>query len=144
MASQGHNELINKSNVKHWTTLSWVLVLKYRWVPLPFTNVLSSYDDQYTAPNSKCNGGEHPHPPTPHHHHHHHSQTPTNGVEWPLPLQIQVRSLLPLKCELWSFTGQDNLSCESKLKWFKDGLCIYSGSCIYSGGETRHSWNLDF
>ena len=30
------------------------------------------------------------------------------------------------------------------LGWFKDDLCIYSGGCISSVGESRHSWNLEF
>ena len=34
-----------------------------RGEPPPLKNVLSSFDDQYMAPNGKYTGGEWPHPP---------------------------------------------------------------------------------
>ena len=73
--------------------------------------------DHYMAPNSKYTGGE-------------------------CPPQIQVNVHIP-KNVLSGFEENKN-SPLRELEWFKDGLCIYPGVCIYSGGETRHSWNLDF
>ena len=49
------------------------------WVPPPLKNVLSSVDDQYTAPNNKYTGGE---PPLPH----------------PNPLKMEVSSTNAGEC----------------------------------------------
>ena len=93
--------------IKHWNTFSCLLVLRYRGVPLPLTNVLSSYDDQYTAPNSEDTGGESPTPPPnpqPH--------LPQMEVSDPYP--CKCRSDPPSPKNVLSSFAQDILSCESE------------------------------
>ena len=58
------------------------------------------------------------------------------------PPQVEVIAPIPPPHH-HSMKNKTNSLMEA-LEWVKDGLCIYSDNCIYSGGETRHSWNLDF
>ena len=63
-------------------------------------------------------------------------------VSAPQPPQMQMSAPTP-KNLLLSFEEQANSPLKA-VEWMKDGLCTYSGGCIYCGGETRHSWYLDF
>ena len=105
----------------------FVLLLSLiRWVLLKsaLKNVLPSFDNQYTAPNSKYTRGECPHPPT------------TNGGGGPPPNACRWVPP-PLKNVLSSFEAQDKLSLESMVR-------VKDGPCIYSGGKNRHSLDLAF
>ena len=83
--------------------------------------------------------------------------------EWlpnPTPIPTQIEVSAPLKCwrvphpvKICYQALKNKTNCPLReWKWFKDGLCTYSGGYksissggfICSGGETRHSLNLDF